>query len=221
MLQKRIPCSHKRPSHTNHTCQKNLTCTMCPSSCILMMLRSVFQCRCVVTEIVCRGSLLAYGDEDHHTEMRVRIIFEMVQNSDLYLSDDFLASGTDLQNLVKTYISYSGQAFSINVTEEDMKKLFQNEVMNCRCPGAYMSMWGIHGLSSVLGVPVQSVYPQYGGFNVRKDLHRVVQPRICRQSEINTSQESLPTIMWTSCLGKDKPASTWVPNHFVVCVPYF
>ena len=167
------------------------------------------------------GSLLAYGDEDHHTEMRVRIIFEMVQNSDLYLSDDFLASGTDLQNLVKTYISYSGQAFSINVTEEDMKNLFQNEVMNCRCPGAYMSMWGIHGLSSVLGVPVQSVYSQYGCFNVRKDLHRVVQPRICRQSEINTSQESLPTIMWTSCLGKDKPASTWVPNHFVVCVPYF
>ncbi|KAK7105522.1 hypothetical protein V1264_016888 [Littorina saxatilis] len=161
------------------------------------------------------GSLLAYGDEDHHTEMRVRIIFEMVHNS-----HDVLASGTDLQNLVKTYMSYSGQVFSINVTEEDMKNLFQNEVMNCRCPGSYMSMWGIHGLSSVLGVPVQSVYPQYGGFNVRKDLHRVVQPRICRQSEINTSQESLPTIMWTSCLGKDKPASTWVPNHFVVCVPY-
>ena len=166
------------------------------------------------------GSLLAYGDEDHHTEMRVRIIFEMVQNSDLYLSHDFLASGTDLQNLVKTYMSYSGQAFPINVTEEDMKNLFQNEVMNCRCPASYMSMWGIHGLSSVLGVPVQSGYPQYGGFNVRKELHRVVQPRICRQSEINTSQESLPTIMWTSCLGKDKPASTWVPNHFVVCVPY-
>ena len=134
--------------------------------------------------------------------------------------DDFLASGTDLQNLVKTYMSYSGQVFSINVMEEDMKNLFQNEVMNCRCPGAYMSMWGIHGLSSVLGVPVQSVYPLYGDFNVRKDLHRVVQPRICRQSEMNTSQESLPTIMWTSCLGKDKPASTWVPNHFVVCARY-
>ncbi|KAK7088264.1 uncharacterized protein [Littorina saxatilis] len=41
------------------------------------------------------------------------------------------------------------------------RKKNRNAVMNCRCPRSYMSMWGIHGLSSVLGVPVQSVYPRH------------------------------------------------------------
>ena len=51
--------------------------------------------------------------------------------------------------------------------------------MYCLKRGKYNSMWGILGLSSVVGSPIQSIYPIYGGGTVRKDLNRIVQPRVC------------------------------------------
>ncbi|KAH3815264.1 hypothetical protein DPMN_143786 [Dreissena polymorpha] len=36
------------------------------------------------------GRILAFGDEDHHTEIRCRIVIEMVTNIDRYLSVDHL-----------------------------------------------------------------------------------------------------------------------------------
>ncbi len=43
-------------------------------------------------------------------------------------------------------------------------------------------MWHIHGLSSVIGKTIYSVYPVYGAFTVRDYLHRAVKPRPAAQS---------------------------------------
>jgi hypothetical protein len=39
-------------------------------------------------------------------------------------------------------------------------------------------MWHMHGLSSVIGCEVHSVYPENAGFTVRKHLHRLIKPRV-------------------------------------------
>ncbi|CAG2221681.1 unnamed protein product [Mytilus edulis] len=42
------------------------------------------------------AAVLAYGNEEAHKEFRVRIILELVTNEDLYLDDDYLSSGLEL-----------------------------------------------------------------------------------------------------------------------------
>ena len=56
------------------------------------------------------------------------------------------------------------------------------EVMKCVRDGAFCSIWMLHGtcISSVIGAPVRSIYPNYGGMNVRGDIHRLILPRMRR-----------------------------------------
>lgn len=49
--------------------------------------------------------------------------------------------------------------------------------MACVNDATFCSMWQIHGLSSVLGVQVKSIYPKMNGQMVGEDLNRVVLPR--------------------------------------------
>ena len=43
--------------------------------------------------------------------------------------------------------------------------------------GECMGLWHIAALASVLGRPLASVYPEYGGHNVKRDVQRVLVPR--------------------------------------------
>jgi hypothetical protein len=43
--------------------------------------------------------------------------------------------------------------------------------------GQFASMWHLHGVASVIGHAVKSVYPQYGGHTVRAHLNRLIEPR--------------------------------------------
>lgn len=53
--------------------------------------------------------------------------------------------------------------------------------MKCSKDGSYCSMWQIHGMASVLGVPITSIYPCDG--YVKQYVHRTVQPRITRMGK--------------------------------------
>ncbi|WAR23449.1 LOW QUALITY PROTEIN: hypothetical protein MAR_037118 [Mya arenaria] len=60
------------------------------------------------------GSILAFGDEDHHTEIRCRIVIEMVTNIHLYLSVEYLQKGAgnlgkEAKHLVHTYSMFTEQ----------------------------------------------------------------------------------------------------------------
>ena len=44
----------------------------------------------------------------------------------------------------------------------------------------YTGIWHLHALASVLGIKIGSVYPEYGGFTVRRFLHRICVPRQSR-----------------------------------------
>ncbi len=70
----------------------------------------------------------------------------------------------------------------INLLTEFTPKLcyfgFRNEVQLLPRSGRYASAWTIHGMSSALRIAIRTVYPQHGGYNVRKHLQRMILPRL-------------------------------------------
>lgn len=161
------------------------------------------------------GSLLAFGKQDHHTEIRARINCELALHEDLYLSDDFLQIGHDVATPAKFYAQYCVSYAFEELTDLTIKRLFENEIMHVRPLGESVGAWHVHALSSVLGTPIQAIYPIYGGYTVRPHLHRLIFPR----EKADIVPAFVPGIMWTHTEGKNKPPISWNPNHFVVCLP--
>lgn len=69
----------------------------------------------------------------------------------------------------------------------------------------------MHSLSSVLQMPLFSVYPELGNPIVRSHLHRKIEPR-------EKSTEYRGRILWTTTR-TDMTKNNWVPNHFVPVLP--
>ncbi|KAJ8300918.1 hypothetical protein KUTeg_022437 [Tegillarca granosa] len=76
-------------------------------------------------------------------------------------------------------------------------------------PKTYMGMWQVLALSSVLKIPVFSIYPNKGNPSVRADLNRMVYPRLNREED-----DRVASIMWTTTR-LDMNDQNWIPNHFV------
>ncbi|XP_021343382.1 uncharacterized protein LOC110443481 isoform X1 [Mizuhopecten yessoensis] len=160
------------------------------------------------------GSLFAFGNEKHHVEMRVRIFMELCQFEDYYLDDSYLNRGTEksVGNIAMTLAQYSVDYF---LTDKHMCREAFRKYMNAVLqPNTFNGIWSIFALASVLGVQIFSIYPSYGGYNVRRHLHRQVMPRICRHDN-----DRIVHIMWTSTQGKQQEPSSWTPNHFVAVLP--
>lgn len=160
------------------------------------------------------GSFLAWGTEERHLEMRTRIAVELIVHKAHYLGETEDPAIGDLPIFCAQYSDhYLGEV----LTKVAIARIFELEVMDDLKAGTYMGMGQLLALSSVLQRPIFSIYPEYGGYNVRQHLHQVCTPR--SQPEDHDNAPYLPGIMWTHTQGKNQPALTWRPNHFVVCLP--
>ena len=74
-----------------------------------------------------------------------------------------------------------------------------------------MGIWQIFALSSVLQQKVFSIYPKLGNVNVRKDLHKIIHPRV------NVCENRILYIMWTSTRS-DMTRGHWLPNQPVLLI---
>ena len=160
------------------------------------------------------GSMLAFGHERATEELRVRIIVELVMHSDCYLENDYLQRGIDVDDdglipLTKRFCMYTGKFADINyITMDQVLTSFETETLGIIATGSYMGITEIFALASVLGVPVNSVYPNRGPSGIRADLHRRVPPRVSRSCrEVN--------IMWTSTRYDGMSDEHFASNHFV------
>ncbi|XP_070178222.1 vertnin-like [Littorina saxatilis] len=151
-------------------------------------------------------SLLAYGTEEHHLEMRVRIVIELAVNKAHYLS----------YPVARFCAQYSDQYHGEVLSDLAVERIYEAEIFDACRPGTYMGFWQMLAVSSVLQVSLWSVYPQYGGYTVRHHLHQIITPRT---APMEAGQPIVHGIMWTHTQGKHLPASQWSPNHFVVCLP--
>ena len=159
------------------------------------------------------GSVFAYKNQLHHCEIRARIVMELVLHKSLYLNPSHLRKGTSCNDKQSSKLPFSYAMYSdlytpgTKLTLEIIETIYQQEVMNVTKPKVYLGIWQIFALSSVLGRPLLSVYPERGNPNVRSDLNRTIIPREEKYSEP-------AAIMWTSTRD-DMVERNWIPNHFV------
>ena len=160
------------------------------------------------------ASLLVYGHENNHLEMRARIIDELVRHEDNYLDDDFLTNGCNSSahgNVAVHFAMFSEKYDTQKLSRVAVQRIFRAEVLDLCRSGRYMGAWQMAALANVLKTDVVSVYPLYGGKTMRNDLHRRFTP--FRVSELDKAKEVY--IMWSNVNGANIPESDWRPNHFV------
>ncbi|VDI81079.1 Hypothetical predicted protein [Mytilus galloprovincialis] len=159
------------------------------------------------------GSILVSGKEGMSEEIRVRIILESCIFKDAYLNQGFLERGFREKNnsLAKTFAFYSDEYANEVLSNGEIERLYEREVLKICKNKSYMGIWQVFALASVLCRHIYSVYPNLGNPNVRRDLHRMIKPR-----EIKSKETSF--IMWTTTRN-DMRRNNWVPNHFIVLLP--
>ena len=127
------------------------------------------------------GSLLAFGTEDEHVEIKMRIACELALHSDIYQDDSFLGAGLEDGQTAwaKHYTQYSPHYCMEVLTPSAVQDMSQKETLCWVHNGTYAGPWQLHALSSVLGMSLHSIYPTYGGYknNVRSHLQWLIFPR--------------------------------------------
>ena len=115
-------------------------------------------------------SYILQKHEERHKEMRVRIVYEAIQNMDKYLgAQNFYGRAT----LVQQFAMYT-EEHRPNIPL-DVLDLYRKEVMEKCKLGDYCGIWQIFQTANILRVPTQSVYPVgCSDLNTRKDMNRTV-----------------------------------------------
>ena len=148
-------------------------------------------------------SFLVFGSEEHHIEMRCRIVYELCFYKYHYTSDaqmglDFLS----LYRMLSPQMSHS------------IVSTFEQETLSVARLSEFMGNWQVHACASILHSPVFSIHPDRGQKDVREKITRVLQPRIPY-----SGPTTLHCIFWTS-ERDDMTEEYWVPNHFVPLLPF-
>ena len=63
------------------------------------------------------------------------------------------------------------------LTAGAIRHLFQKEVKAMTVRNTYMGMWQLHAVASILQTELFSIYPEFAGQTVHKDLNKLLQPR--------------------------------------------
>ena len=155
-----------------------------------------------------------FNTDEFHLELRARLVVEGVINRDSYLNDDclergatFLHHNADLPTVFTTFSEYytPGQ----KITADSISCIYCLEIHSIARPATYMGLWQIAQASSVLGIPIHSIYPVRGKSQIRKDFNRMFFP-LCYSAE----QDDEPLVlMWTGL------RSGSAPVHFVPLLP--
>ena len=168
------------------------------------------------------GSLLAFGEETFHEEIRPRICVEMC-TAELYIQNDYLNRNITLplkeaMNFYITYTMFSEHYVGGDViTPAVAQRIYRQEAFQISKRGTCMGIWQIFALASVLKCHIRSIYPATGPGVPRLVLNSLIGPR----HDDNPGKEC--NILWTS----SNPSLTnprqnkWYTNHFVTVVPKY
>ena len=87
------------------------------------------------------ASVLAYGNESHFKEMRVRILMELVHNENKYLLDRYLSKGANqATEVAKTFAMFSEHFRGEILTNLAIRRIYQHETLAC-CNSSLFHLW--------------------------------------------------------------------------------
>ena len=151
-------------------------------------------------------SVLLFGVEDLHVELRVRIVVCMATEERLFLSGDVWCPSFEV-NLSPVKVMEMTVLTSAASQVSSTQDAFRQEVMAVVKAGSFAGLWEFFAASRALKRPIQSVFPSLGWGCYQKHCNRIIRAPGC------VSDEKL-IVMWTSNRD-DMIAAHWSPNHFV------
>ena len=101
------------------------------------------------------GSILAFGNENNDTEIRTRIVTDLIENEDLYLDQEYLRIGInktdrEVRRLPGEYAMFSEHFVDQNMTKEKVREIYRKEILDVRNKGLSMGIWQIFSLANIL-----------------------------------------------------------------------
>ena len=139
----------------------------------------------------------------------LRIVKELIEHENLYLSNDYLNSAKGLSKVSVDDIVVGSNCCGGRVTIQD---IYRAEALKVMTPGSYMGLWQVYALSSVFSHPIMSVYPKIGCLRNHEVNHRLILPQ-------QSSDPRNATTIIRSSTRHDLKEEYWVPNHFCLAVP--
>lgn len=169
------------------------------------------------------ASLIFYGDQSRHFDLRLRTAAELCKNSRHYaeaivhrasscansMSPAALLSST-LQR--STSLVFSKALESCPSLQDAYFQAAQEEIKNTCSSGWYSSVLQVLGLSTAVGTTINLIYPMYNG-GIRSFLHTKVNPM-----GVESGSGYSINIMW-STTQKNATSAWFEPNHFVPLLP--
>lgn len=102
------------------------------------------------------ASMLAFGHEGKHEEMRLRITVELATNSPFYLQDKDNEGRILAQELVHIQ---SNEEKNVEINPDILKAEFEIDVVNTASSSSWASDWHFQALGTVLNRQIRSVFP--------------------------------------------------------------
>lgn len=163
-------------------------------------------------------SVVCFGHENFHEEIRARIVVEMCTNIKTYTDNKYLNKGVELPqkeaaSLVLSYSMFSDEYTpGQRLTKTAIQSIYEAEALKVVEDNAFMGIWQLFCAASVVGVTLVSIYPNLGDRLPKLLLNRNILPRKHR------TYQSEMLILWTSTR-EDLEERNWIPNHFVPILP--
>ena len=156
-------------------------------------------------------SHLYFGHERNHLEVRCRIIHAGVLHEDSLLSQSVLSRGQarGSKNVPRMYATISPKLLRKHrkLDRDDIRDVYQLELMGIRRDGEYMGVWQLHQSAVAFQRPLGSIFPYPASTSLRDELNRMILPL---NSVFDTKQPV--HVQWTP-MSKDRQASDVC--HFV------
>ena len=172
-------------------------------------------------------SLLLYGTEDNHVEMRVRVMIQLLIDIDYMLSDDVMSVKDEKDETVTRLDEFMAMT---QMSDEDfrdvsiansqidksvMRRVLMKVIQSSHKPGEWAGLWHIAASARAINVPVICIFPSAKvdvtwDSNIRKAFHR-------QFNGCNNIDNSMPLYIMATRVGA-LDSKKWSFNHFVPCV---
>ena len=152
----------------------------------------------------CRSiSRLVFGSQEHHLQIRCRIVMDSVMKLVDYTDHNYLMrNGAHIHkkcsNIASYYCTYSGvkQVGNRDATIQGIQSVFREDVLRIRNIGEYCGLWQFHLAANVLNSKITMMFPsRHIRLDVRVDHHREFWP-----NNIKKVRDKELGLMWTSCV---------------------
>ena len=157
-------------------------------------------------------SVLVYGNEEKHTELRARLCAEAVVHNEFYLDNDYLNLHGKFQADIAEYLAIVSESYSAvehrNWNTVVVEQIYEHEALSLAKNGQYCSMWQLYQASNILGRPIMSIFPECMVEEYRSRSNRIVYPIRFYLRDLDPV-----CIMWMKCSRNAR-----APNHFVPVV---